>query len=169
MNKNSFILGLVYPSSKFKKQKLPKYYSSKISNLSLKMIYLQLMDNTNFNKNHLSKKNNNIYYHKLLSQHKINGIELFKYEDASFQNYNDFPILVEKKNNLVNFLFSKGIETKTIQYVDCQKFFKYGANKNLKHFEDKILCFPNHRHIPKKYIEHIVKYLKEFYKKRLNE
>lgn len=167
LNKNSFILGLVYPSSKFKKQKLPKYYSSKISNLSLKMIYLQLMDNTNFNKNHLSKKNNNIYYHKLLSQHKINGIELFKYEDASFQNYNDFPIVVEKKNNLVNFLFSKGIETKTIQYVDCQKFFKYGANKNLKHFEDKILCFPNHRHIPKKYIEHIVKYLKEFYKKKV--
>lgn len=166
LNNNLFILGFIYPSLKFrKKKKLPKYYSSKISDLSLKMIYFQLMDNNNFNKNHLSKRSNNIYYHKLLSQSKIDGIELIKYEDKDFQNFNDFPIIVKKKNSLVNFLFSKGIETKTIQYVDCQKIFKPDTKKHFKCYENKVLCLPNHKHISKNYIEYIVVCLKEFYKK----
>ena len=44
---------------------------------------------------------------------------------SNFQNYNDFPIVVKNKKSLVKYLFSKGIETKTIQYVDCQNIFKY--------------------------------------------
>ena len=55
LKKNLFILSIVYPSLRFKKQSLPRYYSTKISNLSIKMIYMQLKEK-NFNKNHLAKK-----------------------------------------------------------------------------------------------------------------
>ena len=64
------------------------------------------------------------------------------------------------------YLFSKGVETKTIQYVDCQNIFKSKTNiKNLKRYENQVLCLPNHRFISKKYIEYIVNLLNEFYKK----
>ena len=86
--------------------------------------------------------------------------------DANFQNFNDFPIVVKKKNELVNFLFLKGIETKTVQYVDCQKIFKSAINEKSKNYEDQILCLPNHRLISKKYIEYIVACLKDFYEKK---
>ncbi len=166
LKKNLFILSIVYPSLRFKKQSLPRYYSTKINNLSIKMIYMQLKDSKNFNKNHLAKKSNNLYYQKLLSKKKIEGIALLNYEDANFQNFNDFPVVVKKKNELVNFLFQKGIETKTIQYVDCQKIFKSANNQKSKSYEDKILCLPNHRLISKKYIEYIVACLEDFYEKR---
>ena len=166
LSKNLFILSIVYPSLKFKKQALPKFYSTKINNLSIKMIYLQLNDIKNFNKNHLAKKNNNLYYQKIFSEEKIDGILLLKYVDANFQNFNDFPIVVKKKNELVNFLFLKGIETKTVQYVDCQKIFKSANNEKSENYEDQILCLPNHRLISKKYIEYIVACLKDFYEKK---
>ena len=86
--------------------------------------------------------------------------------DANFQNFNDFPIVVKKKNELVNFLFLKGIETKTVQYVDCQKIFKSANNEKSENYEDQILCLPNHRLISKKYIEYIVACLKDFYEKK---
>ena len=58
------VLSLVYPSIKFKKQDFPNYYFTKIHELS-KMIYLQLKDKENFNKNH-SKKYNNLLYYKTI-------------------------------------------------------------------------------------------------------
>ena len=116
--------------------------------------------------NHSKKRDNNIFYYKILKKKKINGIELFKYEDSNFQNFNDFPIMVKDKTLLVEYLFSKGVETKTIQYVDCQNIFKSKTNiKNLKQYENQVLCLPNHRLISKKYIEYIVNLLNEFYKK----
>ena len=165
LNKNLSFLSLVYPSLKFKKQNLQKYYFTKINRFSLKMIYLQLKDRDNFNRNHLSKKKNNIYYQKTLSKLKIKGVSLLEYTDPSFQNYNDFPIKVKKKEKLVNYLFSKGIETKTVQYVDCQKIFKTKKSHTvLEEYENKILCLPNHRRISQKYIDYIVKCINTFYR-----
>ncbi len=90
---------------------------------------------------------------------------MINYEDSNFQNFNDFPIMVKDKTLLVEYLFSKGVETKTIQYVDCQNIFKSKTNtRNLKQFENQVLCLPNHRLISKKYIEYIVNLLNEFYK-----
>ena len=130
------------------------------------MIYYQLSDNINFNNNHIKKKLNNIFYHKILNKKKINGIELLKYEDPNFQNYNDYPIIVERKKALVNYHFTKGIETKTVQYVDCQKIFKSKKSNELKNYENKILCLPNHKLISKKYIMFIVNNLEKFYKNK---
>ena len=163
---NIFILSLVYPSIKFKVRKLPYYYFSKIHKLAKRMILLQLKDKKNFELNHSKKRANNIFYYKILKKKNINGIELFKYEDSNFQNFNDFPVMVQDKTLLVEYLFSKGVETKTIQYVDCQNIFKSKTNtRNLKQFENQVLCLPNHRLISKKYIEFIVNLLNEFYKK----
>ena len=127
------------------------------------MIYLQLMNNDNFNKNHQAKKNNNIYYNKLLTKKKIKGLELMNYNDPNFQNFNDFPILVDKKISLVRYLFSKGIETKTIQYVDCQKIFKGISKEKLNSYENRVLCLPNHIKIKKSYIDYIVGKIYYFY------
>ena len=160
---NKYLLSLVYPSIKFKKKKFPNYYFTKLHTLAKKMIFLQFSDNNNFNKNHLMKKNNNSFYYNLLKRKNIKEVKLLKYEDANFQNYNDFPIIVENKKFLVKYLFSQGIETKTIQYVDCQNIFKY-KKENLREFENKILCLPNHRLISKKYIEFIIDSLNNFYK-----
>ena len=47
-----------------------------------------------------------------------------------------------------------------------QNIFKSKTNtRNLKQFENQVLCLPNHRLISKKYIEFIVNLLNEFYKK----
>ena len=67
---------------------------------------------------------------------------------------------------LVNYLFTKGIETKTVQYVDCQKIFKSKKSNELKNYENKILCLPNHKLISKKYIMFIVNNLEKFYKNK---
>ena len=127
------------------------------------MVFLQLCDKKNFENNHRAKMENNIYYYNKLKKIKSANIQLMEYTDPTFQNYNDFPIIVRQKNKLVKYLFSKGIETKTIQYLDCQKIFK-SKNSNInQNYEDKVLCLPNHKNIKKKYMDFIVKYLFKFY------
>ena len=162
---NLFILSLVYPSLKFKKRSLPDYYFTKMNYISKNMIYFQINDVENFNINHIAKKNNNIYYTKVFKNKKIRDIKVLKNKDPNFQNYNDFPIFVNKKKYLVNYLFSKGIETKTIQYVDCQKIFKsYKNHKNSRNYENEIICLPNHKKITQKYINYVVSCIDMFYK-----
>jgi len=164
VKKNFFILSLVYPSLKFRKQYFPNYYFTGMNRISKNMIFLQLNDKKNFDKNHIAKKNNNMFYSKLLNEKKVKGLKLVKCVDSNYQNFNDFPIIVDKKSELVNYLFSKGIETKTVQYVDCQKIFKSNKkNEKLNEYENKVLCLPNHKQISKKYIEYIVGHLRKFY------
>lgn len=128
------------------------------------MVFLQISNQDNFNFNHKKKRENNIFYFNTLKKKKIKGIKLLKYEDPNFQNFNDFPILVNKKKELVDYLFSKGIEIKTIQYLDCHKIFKNKKlSKRLDNYEDRVLCLPNHKSIKREYIEYIVKHLVKFY------
>ena len=53
---NKFILSLVYPSLKFKKQLFPKYYFTNMNYISKNMIYLQIKDQKYFYENHFAKK-----------------------------------------------------------------------------------------------------------------
>ena len=133
--------------------------------ISKNMIYLQIKDQKYFYENHFAKKKNIYYYLKKFKEKKIHGIKLLKNSDFNFQNYNDFPIMVSKKKALVNYLFSNGIESKTIQYVDCHKIFKnYKTKKKLAEYENTILCLPNHKKITHKFIDHIVRNVHMFYK-----
>jgi dTDP-4-amino-4,6-dideoxygalactose transaminase len=163
ISNNNFFLSIVYPSLKFKKEKFTVKELTKISPLSLKMIWLQLNNDTTLKKNHEIKKDNNDYYFKMLKKLKIKDLKLINLEDSNFQNFNDFPIFVNKKKELVNFLFNKGIETKTVQYVDCQRLFGNINDRMIEKYEKKVLCLPNHHKVTKKYIEYIVKNISIFY------
>ena len=84
--------------------------------------------------------------------------------DFNFQNFMDFPILVKDKYKLNKFLLTKGIELRSIYYVNCSKLFKM-KNKysNAEKYEKEILCLPNHKKIKKEYIIFIVNCINEFY------
>ncbi len=163
---NKFVLKLVYPSLKFKKQHFENNFSTKLNKLSSQMIWYQLNDKNSISLNHIIRKNNNIYYDKLFKRLNIKELRTIKMKEPNFQNFNDFPIIVKDKAKLILYLLDNGIETKTIQYLDCHKIF--GKNtKGLDSYENKILCLPNHIKIKKKYIDYIVSKINYFYKKRL--
>ena len=164
---NRNLLSLVYPSIKFKKEFVPNNYFTKINSLSLKMILLQLQSKKYLNYNHKLKKENNIYYDSLFRKRNIKDIKLINLKEVTFQNFNDFPIIIKNKKILVNYLFTKGIETKSIQYLDCQNIFKVKNKDNLDYYEEKVLCLPNHIKIKKNYITYIVKCIDNFYKKKI--
>ena len=160
---NKFILSFIYPSLKFKKKFVPKNYSSEINSLSVNMILLQLKDKKNRNLNHNKRKENNSYYNHLFKKNNIKNLKIIDITEPDFQNFNDFPIIVNNKNLLINYLLKKGIETKAVQYVDCHKIFKNQKKEKLESYENKILCLPNHSKITKKYIDFIVNSISLFY------
>ena len=131
------------------------------------MILLQLQSKKYLNYNHKLKKENNIYYDSLFRKRNIKDIKLINLKEVTFQNFNDFPIIIKNKKILVNYLFTKGIETKSIQYLDCQNIFKVKNKDNLDYYEEKVLCLPNHIKIKKNYITYIVKCIDNFYKKKI--
>ena len=159
-----YILKAIYPSLKFDKKSNFKSYLYKINSLTVNMVYEQLQDFKSFLVNYKLRMSNNLYYEKLFTQCKIKNLEIIKIRNKTFQNFNEYPIIINDKNRLKNYLFDKGIETKMIQYVDCQKIFKNKNKKDkLDSFENKILCLPNHKNISKKYISYIVNNIKYFY------
>ncbi len=167
--KTSRILKIVYPSLKFKKINFPTFYFTKISELSKKASYLQLSNQINRKKNHTSRKIKNIFYFKLFKKLKIKQVKLLKIEDFRFQNFIDFPIFVQDKYRLNNFLLSKGIETKYIYYHDCAKIFSKQQNKKMskssKYFGDNLIGLPNHYKITDNYMREIGNHIKNYYEK----
>jgi len=165
LNNNLILLKLFYPSLKFKKKKFPNFYFSKISNLSKKMIYLQLIDEESRKENHDIRKKKNIYYQKLIKDEKIKQINIFPINDNNFQNFTDFPIITKNKDKLNRFLLKNGIETKVLHYKNCAKTFKYGTNscKTADKFEKSILCLPNHHKITEEYMSYIINKISSFY------
>ena len=122
-NNIKILLKLFYPSLKFKIISFPKTYFSKISNYSLKLVYLQLIDRQKRINDFNSRKNNNIYYYKLLSKIKNKNLRLIKIEDFNYQNFIDFPIMIKNKEKFNKFLLNHGIEVRYIYYRDCERIF----------------------------------------------
>lgn len=160
-----FIMNAIYPSLKFDKKSNYKSYLNKAHPLSISMINIQLKDNKTFNSNYKIRIFNNMLYRKLFKKYKINQLKTFKITEKTFQNFNEFPIIVEDKDRLKDYLFDKGVETKLIQYVDCNKIFSSKTQlKYITSYENKILCLPNHKNINKSYILYIVDCINSFYK-----
>ena len=159
-------LNLFYPSLKFKIIKFPQYYFANISLFSKKLIFGQITENEKRKDNHKKRKQKNIYYYKKFKKIKVNKISLIKISDFNYQNFLDFPLLVKNKKKLNNFLLSKGIETRSYHYRNCEKIF-YKKNKlaclNSEKYENEIICFPNHNKISLKYMDYIVKMVSIFY------
>lgn len=169
LDKNIFILKIVYPSLKFKKIKFPKYYFTKISSISKNSTFYQLQDLNRRNKNHLIRKKNNIFYSKLFKKLKIKQIKIVPIKNYNFQNFMDFPIIVENREKLNNYLLKNGIETKYIFYQDCIKIFKTESSKemrdNSEYFGNKVIGLPNHANISKYYMSYIGDKIKRYYEK----
>ena len=89
-------------------------------------------------------------------------------KDFNYQNFIDFPVLVENRNQLNHYLLKHGIECRMYYYSNCEKIFthKTFSSKNSELYEKKILCFPNHRKISKAYIDKIIKKVKIFYENK---
>ena len=112
------------------------------------------------------RKEKNLLYYNQFKKLNIKQVKIIPIKDFNFQNFIDFPILVKDKEKLNKFLLTKGIELRSIYYINCSKLFKT-KNKfpNAKKYESEIICLPNHRKIKKEYIFFIVTSIKEFYYK----
>ena len=160
--KIKFLLKLIYPSLNFKlKQNILPEYKSKISNFSLKLIY-QIIKDPDFESERKKRKENNLLYQKLLSKNKnIKQIELL---DFDFQNLLDYPIIVKKnKDQLVEFLFNKGLETRYHFYSNFEKFLNLNNNNVSKYYEENLICLPSHSEINEKKIKQYCKEINIFY------
>ena len=73
----------------------------------------------NFNENYDSK---GIIFIIKCSK-KIISKMLIEIMDVNFQNFNDYPIIVNRKW-IKNFLFSKGVRQKRYNMLTARKFFK---------------------------------------------
>ena len=160
-----FLLRLFYPSLKFRKINFPNYYFTKMSNLSKKLVYSQLLNFNNRKENFNRRKLNNIYYKKQFNLLKSKNLKLLNIVDFNYQNFIDFPILVNNRNKLHHYLLKHGIESRIFYYNNCEKIFSQNilSSKNSELYEKKLICFPNHRKISKIYIDYIVKKVKSFY------
>ncbi len=160
-----FLLKLFYPSLKFKRIKFPNYYFSKMSNLSKKLVFSQLMNLNNRRENFNQRKSKNIYYEKKFKLLKSKNLKLLNITDFNYQNFIDFPILVNDRKKLNYYLLRHGIESRIFYYNNCEKIFSQNilSSKNSELYEKKLICFPNHRKISKTYIDYIIKKVKNFY------
>tara|TARA_B110000967_G_scaffold60292_1_gene61887 strand:+ start:44 stop:1291 length:1248 start_codon:yes stop_codon:yes gene_type:complete len=162
----NFIKKIIYPSLKFKKKIIPNYYLSKITKFSKKILYLQISNLNKRKQNHTNRKNKNKYYDKVLKLIKSKHVTLLRINNYDFQNYLEYPALFKDKEKLHQYLFTKGFDTKKIQYFDCSKEFKGKfICTNSKKFENEILCLPNHNKINNIYIDKIANEIKKFYEK----
>lgn len=161
IRKFQLILNLFYPALKFKYRKhIPENYYSKIHNLSLKMVY-NYINSKDFENESLTRKKNNKTYHnyfKNLSQ--VNTLEI---KDFNFQNFLDYPIIVEKKNELVNYLLEKGLETRIHFYSNCEHNIQNIQNKNSQFYEENIICLPSHSKISHEKIMEYCSSISDFY------
>jgi hypothetical protein len=159
--KIKFLLNLIYPSFKFKpKKEIPNEYYSKISNLSIKIVNNTLNEKI-FEKDTFIRKENNEVYFNLLSNNE--DIRLIKIKDYNFQNYLDFPIIVKNKEELVNHLFKKGLETRFHFYSNCEKYYNDQINNNSMYFEQNLICLPSHSGISNKKIKKYCEEINNFY------
>ena len=163
LKKWSILLNMFYPSLKFKVINFPKYYFTKISNLTVSFIYLQMIDFYQRKKAFMNRKKKNRYYYNKLSKIRNKNLHLIKIDDFNYQNFLDFPILVNNKQKLNIFLLKKGIETKLIHYKNCEKIFSKSKRcKNSSLFEKELICLPNHEKITFNYIDRVIRYIKIF-------
>lgn len=89
-------------------------------------------------------------------------------EDDSYHSYYSYTIISEKRNELKEYLNSKGIETK-IQHPILMPYHR--AYRHLPKFHipvaqrlvNQILCLPNHENLTIEEAEHIVVCIKEFF------
>ena len=159
------ILKLFYPSLKFKVINFPKYYFSKISYLSIKLVYFQLLDINQRKFNFQKRLENNQNYLRYFKKYKIKNLSYLNIIDLNFQNPIDFPIMVKRKSDLIKFLLRNKVEVRSYYYRDCKYIFNKSKNLKKSIFENKLICLPNHIKVNESYIFKVVNLIKDFQNK----
>ena len=160
------ILRLIYPSLKKINKKFPNYYFSKISDIAVNATYLQLKNRYKRKELFNLRKEKHKYYFKKLSSIKNKKFNLIKISDRNYQNFLDFPILVNDKKSLNEHLLNKSIEVRFKHYYNCEKMFNNSKKcVNAEKYERELLCLPAHPKIKFSYIDFIVKNIKNYYSK----
>ena len=159
------ILKLFYPSLKFKVINFPKYYFSKISYLSIKLVYFQLLDINQRKFNFQKRLENNQNYLRYFKKYKIKNLSYLNIIDLNFQNPIDFPIMVKRKSDLIKFLLRNKVEVRSYYYRDCKYIFNKSKNLKRSIFENNLLCLPNHGKVNESYILKVVNLIKDFQNK----
>lgn len=160
-----FLQNIFYPSLKFYKKTQTKYLYRGISNLSKKIICLQLLNKNQRKKNFNNRKSNNIYLNQQFNKrsHKLKKIRLISINDYNFQNFLDYPLLVDDKNKFINYMFKNNIEVRKFYYFNCERFFKKKIScKNSEYFEKKLICIPSHPKISKMYLNYMITKILEY-------
>lgn len=156
------LLNIFYPSLKFRVIRFPKYYFTKISTLSVKLIFLQLNDIWQRRINFKKRLEKNKLYYYLLKKEKLENIVVPNITEETFQNFIDFPILVKNKKRFIKHMLNNNIEVRAHYYKDCIKIFSKQKNYKINFLEKNLVCLPNHLKINKLYIKKIVKNIKNF-------
>lgn len=163
-NKINFFLKKIYPSLNYgKSAKLQNNYYTKPHFLLLKLLYLQIINRKL--DNFILRKKMNIYYYKKLTTINSNRIRIPKFYDFNFQNYLDFPILVDNKYKFHNFFIERNIELRLYHYYNCEKIFsKKSTCNNSEVLSNQLVCLPNHNKISYTYIDEIVNLIRQYLK-----
>ncbi len=157
------ILKLIYPSLKSIKKKLPNYYYSKISNLSIFVTYLQLKNEKKREKIFDLRKIKNAYYQKNIKMIK-NNLYKINIIDKNFQNFLDFPLLVKNKKSLNKYLLKNGIEVRYKHYYNCEKLFNNNKNcTNAERYENELICLPTNPKIDFSYMDKVIYKINQYY------
>jgi dTDP-4-amino-4,6-dideoxygalactose transaminase len=163
-----FLKKIFYPSLRFEKKSQKKFLYQKISFFFKKVIYLQINNREERKKNFLARKLNNYYFDQNLKKIsiKLKKIRFLPISDYNFQNFLDYPLLVDNKNKFVNFMFKNNIEVRKYHYFNCEKFFstKIKNCKNSEYFEKKLICIPTHPKVTKHYLNFITKKILQYEK-----
>ena len=160
-----FINSKIYPALKFTRKKIiPKFYYSKISNLSLKIIATILKDKSFKKGTNLRKKNNKYFFNKLKNSRYV---KIMPIQDYDFQNFLDFPIVVKNKRALAVYLLKKGLETRVHFYENCEDLVNNKKNNiNSNYFENHLICLPSHGAINTSLIYKYCSEIENFNKKK---
>lgn len=159
----SFVLKLIYPSLKSLKKNLPKYYFTKMSNLSIIVTYLQLKNEKKRKKLFRLRQIKHTYYSKKIRIIK-NNLLTINTSDKTYQNFLDFPLLVKNKKSLNNFLLNHGVEVRYKHYYNCEKLLKKNISCiNAERYENELICLPLHTKINHDYINYTIDKIKQFY------
>jgi dTDP-4-amino-4,6-dideoxygalactose transaminase len=99
---------------------------------------------------------------------KLHDVVTCPVEDGTFQVFYSYTILTDKRDELKEYLSSKGVETK-IQHPILMPYHTAYKGKYHCHIPvaerlvKQILCIPNASHISAQEIEYVIKCIREFF------
>jgi len=151
--------------SPYRLEKLPKYYKLNISDYQARCIKDQLPDlDKNYHKRKVFFKT---YYNGLKD---IKELQIPYYEEKADDPYINFPILYNKRDNLIKFMFVNNRDIAHYFYRNCNdiEFFSSYFNPNISNIKmivDNIILLPAYSKYTLVDVQRNIKVVREYFKK----